>query len=81
VGQIAFEMASRVPPTSVLVDDTAIVAARSQLWGEYRIPSEYGAAAAFAALTSGAYVPREGERVAVIVCGANTDASTLDNRP
>ena len=81
VGQIAFEMASRVPPTSVLLDDTAIVAARSQLWSEYRIPAEYGAAAALAALTSGAYVPREGERVAVIVCGANTDASTLDNRP
>jgi len=38
---------------------------------------EHGAAAAFAALTSGAYVPAEGERVAVILCGANTDPSTL----
>jgi threonine dehydratase len=81
VGEIAFSMASRVPPTSVLVDDSAIVAARSQLWSEYRIPAEYGAAAALAALTSGAYVPREGERIAVIVCGANTDASTLENLP
>ena len=74
-------MASRVPPTSVLVDDAAIVAARSQLWSEYRIPAEYGAAAAFAALTSGAYMPLEGERVAVIVCGANTDPRTLENDP
>jgi threonine dehydratase len=81
VGEIAFSMASRVPPTSVLVDDSAIVAARSQLWSEYRIPAEYGAAAALAALTSGAYVPREGERIAVIVCGANTDANTLENLP
>ena len=81
VGEIAFSMASRVSPTSVLVNDDAIVAARSQLWSEYRIPAEYGAAAAFAALTSGAYKPREGERVAVIVCGANTDASTLENSP
>jgi threonine dehydratase len=78
VGEIAFNMASRVPPTSVLVDDTAIVSARSQLWSEYRIPAEYGAAAALAALVSGAYVPSEGERVAVIVCGANTDPSTLE---
>ena len=81
VGAIAFDIAARVPPASVLVDDAAIVAARSQLWSDYRIPAEYGAAAAFAALTSGAYTPAEGERVAVIVCGANTDASTLENRP
>ncbi|CAI3803968.1 threonine/serine dehydratase [Pseudarthrobacter sp. MM222] len=81
VGEIAFNMASRVPPTSVLVDDSAIASARSQLWSEYRIPAEYGAAAALSALTSGAYVPREGERIAVIVCGANTDASTLEYLP
>lgn len=79
VGGIAFSIASRVPPASVLVDDAAIVAARSQLWSDYRIPAEYGAAAALAALTSGAYTPAEGERVAVIVCGANTDACTLEN--
>ncbi|BCW71193.1 threonine/serine dehydratase [Arthrobacter sp. NicSoilB8] len=81
VGGIAFAMASRVPPASVLVDDAAIVAARSRLWSDYRIPAEYGAAAAFAALTSGAYVPREGEQVAVIVCGANTDPCTLEEGP
>jgi threonine dehydratase len=65
----------------VLVDDSAIASARSQLWSEYRIPAEYGAAAALAALTSGAYVPSEGERIAVIVCGANTDARTLEDLP
>jgi threonine dehydratase len=81
VGEIAFTMASRVPPASVLVDDSAIASARSQLWSEYRIPAEYGAAAALAALTSGAYVPSEGERIAVIVCGANTDARTLEDLP
>lgn len=81
VGEIAFSIASLVPPTSVLVDDAAIVAARSQLWNDYRIPAEYGAAAALAALTSGAYTPGEGERVAVIVCGANTDVGTLEGHP
>lgn len=78
VGEIGFSMASRVPPTSVLVDDEAIASARGRLWSDYRIPAEYGAAAAFAALTSAAYVPGKGERVAVIVCGANTDARTLE---
>ena len=78
VGEIAFSMASKEPPVSVLVNDEAIIAARALLWSEYRIPAEYGAATAFAALTAGAYVPREDERVAVIICGANTDPSTLD---
>ncbi|MCZ2404281.1 threonine/serine dehydratase [Paenarthrobacter sp. Z7-10] len=79
VGEIAFSMASRVPPTSVLVGDHDIVAARQDLWSEYRIPAEYGAAAALAAFSSGAYVPRKGERIAVVVCGANTDPSTLED--
>lgn len=78
VGEIAFDIASRVSPTSVLVDEDAIVSARLQLWREYRIPAEHGAAAAFAALSSGAYQPARDERVAVVVCGANTDVRTLE---
>ena len=78
VGEIAFSIASRVTPTSVLVDDDAIVSARLQLWREYRIPAEHGAATAFAALSSGAYQPARGERVVVVVCGANTDVRTLE---
>jgi threonine dehydratase len=78
VGEIAFGIASRVSPTSVLVDEDAIISARLQLWREYRITAEHGAAAAFAALSSGAYQPARGERVAVVVCGANTDIRTLE---
>lgn len=78
IGEIAFGIASRVPPTSVLVDEDAIVIARSQLWRRYRIPAEYGAAAAFAALTSGAYLPAPGEHVTAVICGANTDVRTLE---
>lgn len=77
VGDIAFDLASRHRPVCVLVDDDAIVAARSALWTEYRMPAEYGAATAYAALMAGAYVPEPGERVAVVVCGANTDPRTL----
>jgi threonine dehydratase len=78
IGDIAFTMASRVSPTSVLVGEDAIVSARLQLWRDYRIPAEYGAAAAFAALSSDAYQPARDERLAVVVCGANTDVRTLE---
>jgi len=61
----------------VLVDDVAIRDARQQLWDEWRIVVEPGAAAAYAGLTGGAYTPAEGERIAVILCGANTDPSDL----
>ena len=66
-----------MPPTNEANNNVQHVAARTALWSDYRIPSEYGAAAAAAALASGAYRPRSGERVAVIVCGANTDPGTL----
>lgn len=77
IGDIAFDVARRLPPVSVLVSDEAIVDARSRLWSEFRVPAEHGAAAAYAALTSGAYSPADGEKVAVVVCGGNTDPATL----
>jgi threonine dehydratase len=78
LGDIAFSVVSRLNPTSILVSDEAIVSARLQLWRDYRIPAEHGAAAAFAALSAGAYRPAPDERVAVVVCGANTDVRTLE---
>ncbi len=81
VGTIAFDVATRTRPQSVLVDDDAIIQARADLWAKYRIPAEYGAAAALAAITAHAYTPAPGENVAVIVCGANTDIRTLDAIP
>lgn len=77
VGDLALAAAKIEAPVSVLVDDDDIVAARDHLWQRYRIASEHGAAAALAALLSGSYVPAAGERVAVVVCGANTDLTSL----
>ncbi len=77
LGAFAFAAQEAEPPTSVLVTDDDIVRARSSLWEEYRMPSELGAATAYAALLSGRYVPGDGERVAVVICGANTDLATL----
>ena len=42
-----------------------------------RVGAEPGGAAALAALTSGAYVPEPGERVAAIVSGGNVDPADL----
>jgi len=74
-GQIAYAVAARTGVLSVLVEDAAIREARQRLWDEWRIVVEPGAAAAYAGLT--AYQPTPGERVAVILCGANTDPSDL----
>jgi threonine dehydratase len=77
IGALAFAAQRAEPPVSVLVTDEEIIAARSRLWEEYRVASEFGAATAYAGLLSGRYVPNDGERVAVVVCGANTDPATL----
>ncbi|MCB5183520.1 serine/threonine dehydratase [Streptomyces antimicrobicus] len=61
--------------TSVLVPDSAVTEARRALWQEHRIVVEAGAATALAAVRE-AGAPL-GERVAVVLCGANTDPSDL----
>ncbi|GGQ78854.1 threonine/serine dehydratase [Couchioplanes azureus] len=76
-GAIAVETALAAGLTSVLVDDQAIVEARRRLWDDYRLAVEHGTAAAQAALTCGAYAPQPGERVIVLLCGANTDPTDL----
>jgi threonine dehydratase len=74
VGEIMFPLAQRFVERVVLVEDEAIRAAQAALWSTLRIASEPGGAAALSALTSGAYQPANGERVAVLLCGGNTDA-------
>ena len=61
----------------VLVTEDAIREARRFLWDRYRMTVEYGAATSFAGLLGGAYEPRRNERLAVVICGANTDPSDL----
>ncbi|NUP01798.1 MAG: serine/threonine dehydratase [Nonomuraea sp.] len=77
LGGLAYEVLSGGGVESVLVGDEAILAARRTLWERHRLVAEPAGAAAYAALLSGAYRPAEGERVAVVVCGSNTDPSTL----
>jgi threonine dehydratase len=72
VGAMMFPIAAAHVAASVLVTDEAIVAAQRALWKVLRVVAEPGGAAAFAALLSGRYVPAADERVAVLLCGANT---------
>lgn len=73
VGELMFPIAQKFV-RSVLVTDDAICDAQRMLWSALRIVAEPGGAAAFAALLSRRYVPASGERVGVLVCGANTSA-------
>ncbi len=77
VGTLMFPIAQRFVERVVLVKDDAIRDAQKLLWDELRIAVEPGGAAAFAALTSGVYVPRPDEHVAVVLCGGNTAAVNL----
>jgi threonine dehydratase len=77
LGVIAYDVAVRTGVHSVLVTDEAIIAARQLLWDQRRVVIEHSAATALAALTTGAYRPRTGERLAIVLCGANTDPSDL----
>ncbi len=71
VGQLPFDLAQRHLHRSLLVTDTDIRAAQDSLWHDARIMAEPGGATAYAAILNGTYRPVPGERVGVIVCGAN----------
>lgn len=77
VGQLMFPIAQKWIERVVLVPDDAIAAAQRSLWNTLRLVTEPGGAAAFAALLCGAYRPSPAERVAILLCGANTTAVTF----
>jgi threonine dehydratase len=77
VGELMFPLAQRWVDRVALVSDEAIVDAQRALWNTLRVVAEPGGAAAFGALLSGAYRPAAGERIGVLVCGANTTAVDL----
>lgn len=73
-GDIAFALADAGHVDHVvLVDDDAILQAQRAIWRELRMFAEPGGAAALAAVMCGAFVPAAGERLVVLVCGANGD--------
>jgi threonine dehydratase len=78
VGELMFPIAQRFIERVVLVSDEAIRQAQCALWGALRVAAEPGGAAALAALTSAGYRAAPGERIGVVLCGANTSAVDFD---
>jgi threonine dehydratase len=77
VGAVPFELARRWVDLAVTVSDDDIRDAQHRFWRDCRLVVEPGGATALAALLAGAYQPSPGERVAVLVCGSNTDPATV----
>lgn len=75
VGRICYDLAMETGTKCVNVEDDAIAKAQLLLWENLRQLVEPAGAAALAALLCGAYVPQQGERVAVLLCGANPAVS------
>ena len=77
-GSLMFPIAQEFVDHVTLVTDEDIRKAQRWLWSNAQIVTEPGGAAAFAALLSGSYKPAKGERVGVIVCGANTPLAAFN---
>ncbi|CAN5836375.1 threonine/serine dehydratase [soil metagenome] len=77
IGAIAWEVSQQHVAASHLLGDEAIRAAQRFLWAELRLAVEPAAALPLAALQTGTVRPRAGEKVCLIVCGANVDVATL----
>jgi threonine dehydratase len=78
IGAMVYPIARDHVAEVVLVEDDAIRAAQRALWDVIRVVGEPGGSAATAALLSGRYRPREGERVGIVISGGNTVAVDFD---
>src|SRR5712671_4278760 len=74
VGELMFTLAQSFVEKVILVNDHEIAQAQEALWSVLRVVTEPGGATAFAALLSRRYQPKPGERVGILLCGANTTA-------
>jgi threonine dehydratase len=77
VGELVFPITQAYVEDVVLVGDAAILAAQRALWQAARIAAEPAASVGIAALLTGAYKPAPGERVAVVISGANMAPAQL----
>lgn len=77
IGVPNFAVAQKLVRQSVLVGDDVVRAAQRLLWEELHVVAEPAGATGLAALMCGAYRPAPGERVATLICGANTDPGSV----
>ena len=81
IGALAWAITQQHVAQALLLSDAATREAQLFMWREFRLAVEPAAALPLAALRSGAYRPREGERVGLVVCGANLDPASLTAPP
>lgn len=77
IGALAWEVAQRHPLQSVVLRDEDIVDAQRWLWQSLKLAVEPAAALPLAALRSGAWQAQAGQRICLVLCGANVDPATL----
>jgi threonine dehydratase len=73
LGVMSYAVAKAHVDKAIVLPDDAVFEAARRLWEGTRLIGEPGSAVALAALTSGAYVPRQGERICVLLCGGNAE--------
>jgi threonine dehydratase len=81
VGDLVFPLTQSYVSDVLLVSDTAIRQAQHALWRATRLVTEPAAAVTTAALITGAYRPEPGERVALVITGANTTLPGFETPP
>ena len=77
IGQIAWPICQQHVAAAHLLPEEAIAQAQRLLWTELRLAVEPAAALPLAALLCGAVKPAPDERIALVLCGANFDPTTL----
>lgn len=77
IGGIAWALTQRHVKDALLLPDEAIRKAQLWLWKDMKLAVEPAAALPLAALQTGAHPLRAGEKVCLIVCGANLDPASL----
>ena len=77
IGRICLALAVEQLIETAVVSDEAILEAQRLLWQKLRLLVEPAAATPLAALRSGAYRPEPGERVALLLCGANVEPNPI----
>jgi threonine dehydratase len=78
IGAVAWPLCQQFVAAAYLVTDEAIHAAQKQLWRELHLAVEPAAALPLAALRSGVVQVAAQDKVALILCGANVDLTTLN---
>ena len=77
IGALAWEVAQRHPMSSLVLRDDDIVDAQRWLWQALKLAVEPAAALPLAALRSGAWQAQAGQRICLVLCGANVDPASL----